>query len=148
MSHRIGCETSFMHGSETPGSEMTCTKFADGLTRIRWAGVKSTAVIALVRRREYIYTAGLSLIRVWVCSDLTADLPSLVESMSLCLYSDVPVQQMEHSNINIETQIPFELRTYQVTSSNGICVSTFIFGCLPVPQSSNARIRSNISHLK
>ena len=25
MSHRIGCETSFMHGSETLGSEMTCT---------------------------------------------------------------------------------------------------------------------------
>ena len=25
MSHRIGWETSFMHGSETPGSEMTCT---------------------------------------------------------------------------------------------------------------------------
>ena len=31
-------------------------------------------------------------------------------------------------------------------SSNGICVSTFIFGCLPVPQSFNAR--PNISHLK
>ena len=31
-------------------------------------------------------------------------------------------------------------------SSNGICVSTFIFGCLPVPQSSIAR--TNISHLK
>ena len=33
-------------------------------------------------------------------------------------------------------------------SSNGICVSTFLFGCLPVPQCSNARTNSNISHLK
>ena len=31
-------------------------------------------------------------------------------------------------------------------SSNAICVFTFIFGCLPVPQNSNAR--TNISHLK
>ena len=45
-----------------------------------------------------------------------------MESVSLRLYWMFTCGTGKHPNI----------------SSNGICVYTFIFGCLPVPQSSNA----------
>ena len=50
------------------------------------------------------------------------------------------------TNVNRDALCCIEQRMSNVNgSSNGICVSTFIFECLPVPQSSNAP--TNISHL-